>query len=94
MGSLTIAANHISGFENMAVQRAGENPLGMLRLVANNILGKNTEQPVVNCSGNGNVDHNFWGLNKLPSQMTTDYELQCSGSEAFRCRGCEGPRRC
>jgi hypothetical protein len=76
MGSLTIAANHISGFENMAVQRAGENPLGMLRLVANNILGNNTAQPVVNCSGNGNVDHNFWGLNKLPSQMTTNCNAQ------------------
>lgn len=75
-GSLLVSANHISGFEFTALRRLGSNSPGVVRLVANNILGKPTNQAVVDCASRGTADHNFWGLRKLPSQMSANCNVQ------------------
>lgn len=66
VGSLTLQFNHINNNQS-AINSTNTEPNAKLLVVANNITSNGTSAQV-SCTGNSFVDHNFWGINVLPSQ--------------------------
>ncbi len=74
-GGITIFANHISGNVGYAVNRASNSGNGLLQITANNLYD-NRSGAQVNCAGNGNVDHNYWGYSIQPTTATLNCSFQ------------------
>lgn len=77
-GSLTLQFNHINN-NQAAINSTNTEPNAKLLVVANNITS-NGNSVQVSCSGNSFVDHNFWGIDVLPSQSAAG----CGADDAKR----------
>ncbi len=72
-GQLTVQFNNIINNQS-AINSTNFEPNAKLLVVANNITSNGTSAQV-SCSGNSFVDHNFWGIDVLPSQSVNGCEV-------------------
>ena len=72
-GQLSMQFNQINN-NQAAILSTNTDPNAKLLVVANNITSNGTSAQV-SCSGNSFVDHNFWGIDVLPSQSVNGCEV-------------------